>query len=292
MQLQYVSDVHLNFQVRPNHTSASALASSLWTPTPCADHLIILGDIWEGDRLFKYGPDHFSWVAHVAKLYKTVYLIMGNHDIYGSFPAKMVQKWQQHIHDQQLHNVVLLDNTAVELAPGLFLHGGVGWSDIKRAPGNLIAYYTEPYGYAARPYYTDFSYIKVNDSKKCKPHDWQQWHDLYLSSLKTHLSTHQGATTVVASHMPMVDQSLENMPPEADSTLTQLAHCMDASPYSELLLQYDVPVHLHGHLHQVLDYTIQKLAVKANPLGYYGHTQNGKDLSKLKPFDPCAIISL
>lgn len=296
MDLQIISDLHLNTQLSGNDTSMPTLQAQLWMPTPSAEVLIITGDIWEGDKPLKYGIHHFSWIANVSKLYQKVFILLGNHDYYGSYPDRMVQKWQQHLTAQALHNVILLNNNSYALTPDLLIFGGTGWSDIKRTPASQMAYYQMKNAYH-KYYFTDFGEIKKDNTRKIHPSDWQKWHNDYIQALTTHLAQHTQGTTIVASHMPLVVQSLSNTIPCSDHYPVDVANHLDASDYVDLLKKYDVPLHIHGHIHQGLDYTVQhdtqhNTRVICNPLGYAGDISKGKDPKAILAFNPTGVVQL
>ena len=104
MKIQYVSDLHLEFDTMP-------------VPEVIGDVLVLAGDIGVGVK-------HKDWVVACCEKHDNVIMILGNHEFYGSSMQKIRNAWAEM---DMPNNFYFLDNDWVTIN-GVNFIGSTLWS--------------------------------------------------------------------------------------------------------------------------------------------------------------------
>jgi predicted phosphodiesterase len=243
MKIQYMSDLHLEFEegLRP-HASKRAPAP-FWPPLTDAAVIALAGDIWNRT----WGV---VWARDLAQAHgKPVVMVAGNHD-YWAGSVKNRRSIEVTIADMRAaagDGVHFLENDAVIIAGTRFL-GCTLWTDYDR--GNPVTM-------------SDCAW-QMNDFEmiagKLRPQHLLDRHRSSVAWLDAELSRpHGGGTVVVTHHAPGF------RPHGLSGDPIDFAY---ASELEWLVERHGPQIWIHGHLHKVIDYRIGDTRVLSNPRGY------------------------
>lgn len=272
--IRLVSDIHLDFDVHawsgtrlydPTERNDWGDLSLLYFPPDLYEDLdstlVLAGDLWQDRKwLTRKFPDGESWGRKVARKFKYVVVVLGNHDYWGANFTLEAGKTKLELKSQGLDNVFLLDNDVVVLDQVKFL-GGTLWTDFDR--GSPLCKFNAPKIMEA-----DYSRIrKGSHYGKLFPDDVEIAHH------KTRKFIFQNAKrdepdqrVVVVTHMAPSHQSIDPM----------YRDDLAANPYYYSSLDREIAdstidLWFHGHMHTVKDYMIEQTRVVCMPRGYRGH---------------------
>jgi len=136
LRLQLMSDLHIEFRE----------SESTFDYEPIAPYLGLLGDIGVVCR-----PKYAQYIASAAQKYKTVFVIAGNHEFYGSSLDETKQAIAAICKEHQ--NVVFLDRTSV-LVDGIRILGCTLWTATPPGQAQTL-----------RSHVTDYRQIWVRDGE-------------------------------------------------------------------------------------------------------------------------------
>jgi Icc-related predicted phosphoesterase len=147
--------------------------------------------------------------------------------------------------------------------------GGTLWTSLdKNNP--IICEYT-------KKRLNDFRYI-TNGYTPITCDKWIELHNNTVNYLKQELLNRTNKTVVVTHHSPSY-QSVSEIYKGDD-----LNHAF-ASDLSDIMLDYNPKLWIHGHMHNSSNYMIGNTNVICNPYGYYGKSTNSQ-------FNPTLTLSL
>lgn len=280
--IRLVSDLHLDFDIRAAHGTRLAdpafdayvqqegEMAFLWHPPLMVGDdettLVIAGDIWD-DRKFlrrKFSNGE-SWIQRIAKRFKYVVFVLGNHDYWGTNISIEDEKIRE---DLKLvcPNVFLLERDSIVLDQVKFL-GGVLWTDYDNEDAHAMI---------VAPM------VMANDHQKIR--HGEHYGKLRVEHLlgihkKTKKFIFENAQkdspdqrVVVVTHMAPSFQSIHPMWKGARTNCYY---------YSDMELElcyekHDIELWFHGHTHMPMDYVLHdRTRVVCNPRGYRGYEQTG-----------------
>lgn len=266
--IRVFSDIHQNCcanlpkteQALRQRAIGDDLSDVFWSPIPMSTDndtiLVLAGDIWESDKLFKFNG--WSWIAAMAKRFKSVVFCLGNHDYWQANFDKIHKKIAAHIRDQGLTNVHCLENSYVDL-DGIRFVGGTLWTDMQRGDPLVVM--------AAATSMNDFKYIRTGANyAKFLADDWLKAHRTTKRFIFDTLTDSPAIPTVVVSHhlptFKCISPAFERGPygPYYASTLD--AEIYDAAANTHLTAWF------HGHTHDSCHYDELGIPIIANPFGY------------------------
>jgi Icc-related predicted phosphoesterase len=190
--------------------------------------------------------------------YDKVFSVLGNHEHYGcDFDATAA------LYKAVLPEVTLLNNTFVELKPGLRLFGGTMWTDLSR---------NFPLLELQSRTWSDYTEIHAGSSKnRITVEDTLQEFRFTIEKLTRLLKEYKEDEFIVMTHhLP----STLSVPDRFKHDLTSGFY---ASSLEYLILDNpNIKVWAHGHTHDSMDYTIGDCRVLCNPRGYYPYGINSK----------------
>jgi Icc-related predicted phosphoesterase len=205
--------------------------------------------------------------------FKKVLFVAGNHEFYGGYFHDTLKKLKKNF---PVHNnghdtkIKFLDNNEVIIDDISFL-GCTLWSDFNKGDPVCIE--------SARRFMNDYHVIKFDDSiTRNDPlysygFDNFQPENAYNEFLrsknfleeKLKETQEQKRSAVVITHMAPSSLSVANMYKVAPYNDLNGAYYSDLS---EMILDYEPELWIHGHTHTSFDYTIGKTRVICNPQGY------------------------
>jgi Icc-related predicted phosphoesterase len=262
MKIQYVSDLHLE------GADINILNKDK------ADLLILAGDITTA----KSFPSHYDFFKRCSDNFKTVVHICGNHEYYRGD----IEETQQTLFEffyKHFKNIHSLQNESINLG-SYRLFGTTLWTDCN---GNdPLTKFTLSKGM------NDFRIIqwKSRQHWKLRPEDAVELHQKAVDALIRCLDSTDKPVIVVSHHAPHIKS--------INAKYVHDYH-MNGGYWSDLdwIMQgYDIPLWFHGHMHDSVDYTVNKTRVLSNPRGYMLEGRDGKRYTENEQFDPTKTVMI
>lgn len=253
MQIQYASDLHLEFVQNEYLMRTSPLI-------PSADVLVLAGDI----ALFHEMPK-FSWFFDWLSVnFDTVYWIAGNHEYYHYDLARKRGAFAEPIRE----NVFLVNDFAVTVEDVRLIFSTL-WTDIK-----------PNHAFAIERGMNDFHLIRFNGNRLTSD-DLRREHLHSRTFIEQELSTAAPALkkVVVTHHVP----TFSNYPEQYRGEILNEAFAVNLN---RLILDQQPDYWIYGHHHQnIPDFTLGKTKLVTNQLGYVQYGEN-------KLFDRAKVLTL
>lgn len=242
MNIQYCSDLHLEFRENKNYLSENPLK-------PIGEILLLAGDIVP----FAIMNKHTSFFDFVSDHFEVTYWIPGNHEYYHSDLADRCGVLQEKIKS----NVWLMNNTSITHHDVRFIFSTL-WSHIGPAQHGAV-----------QQAMADFQVIKYK-GKLFNPADYNEQHVLCSQFLKTELAIKMDRTIVVTHHVP----TFLNYPEKYKNDVLNEAF---ASEQFDLIETCGANYWIYGHHHQSIpDFKIGTTTLTSNQLGYVKHLEHTK----------------
>lgn len=247
-RLWIFSDLHQEWPDQPWDPAANAPATGF-------DVAVVAGDVhtpltaaldWLGTRL-----------AGAQVLY-----VPGNHDFYWDHSDDRYTIDDQLQRGRDLANrlgIHLLLDDSVIIGANRFV-GGTGWTDFRLGSHSWVHAASTA---SARDGMQDYRRIRTGPTSKrrLRPSDVRQMHRHTRSFIeKTLAQPHNAGATVVVTHHAPHPQSLAN-------TDDDLRWCY-ASDLTDLIVQGQPDLWVHGHIHRRADYRVGSTRIIANPRGH------------------------
>ena len=253
MQLRIVSDLHLEFGGGFELPVLPGDAQSV---------LVLAGDIDSGDRALDFG----NAVSH---RFRAVIQTLGNHEYYGSSPARLPEK----LRTSGADNVHLLENQSIDVGEVRFI-GGTLWTDFKRNDLNAIA--------AAEEALTDFRKIRFGPPsapyqrrfRATDARDLFARTRAFIAKAIGHAHAEGLTPVVVTHHAPYLPEG-----PQGSALSFAFG-----SDLSDLIEAAEPALWIHGHTHVCSDFRVGVTRVISNQRGYPGEGDEG--------FDPGLVVKI
>jgi Icc-related predicted phosphoesterase len=248
MRLQILSDLHLEFG--PYELEPAK-----------ADVVILAGDI-------HVGGDGIEWM-HRQFPGRPVIYVLGNHEFYHHSIFKLTETLKRETSGSPIH---LLENEAVEIDGVTFL-GCTLWTDFRMSRDQDAAMLVADQGMS------DYHLIKGKSGKWLfRPWESVKLFEESVGWLKTELSRHDPARTVIVTHHAPSPHSIEPF---------RVGDALNAAFVSDLddfIKESGVPLWIHGHTHYNVDYKIGATRIYSNQRGYPQTVADG--------FKPGAVVKV
>lgn len=256
MKFALGSDLHLVFE------------GFEYLPTTCKDPevrtLVLAGDIVEVDLLKQKTPQRERVVAYLQKLnenFETVIYVMGNHEHYDNSFIHTAQNLRTQFAKAGLTNFVLLERETIEVEDAIFF-GATMWTTFRN--GNAVVMNH------CQNYMNDYRCIHVGsgaygDKINLTPEDTAAQCRRTLMKMKEFGQLVTDKKKVVVTHMAPSSLSI------SEHFRADRANDAYYEDISELLMDSNIKVAVHGHIHDPVCYTIGETYVISNPRGYYGY---------------------
>ena len=260
MQLQIISDLHLEFEPWLPHNQGSDVLV-------LAGDILVLSDVAAvrkgvaSRRVLERAQRYQQLLGHCSREWEQVYLVLGNHEHYGGV-------WQ-HARENMLwllepyENIVLLDDAQHHHGGFLFLGSTLWTSANDEDPISM---------HVLERALADYKQIYIEDSagelQRLRVEHTLQAHHNSVAWLWETLQQHPNMPTIVITHHA----------PSFNSVAKEYKHEHRlnggfASDLSNLILDNpQIVLWTHGHMHNSSDYQIGNTRVVCNPKGY--HNEN------------------
>jgi Icc-related predicted phosphoesterase len=242
----------------------------LWEPTASESDgetiLVIAGDIWNGTEFITSG-----WLGKLASRYFHIILVLGNHDYWHADLYTLPNKVRSALVEVDINHVTLLDDDSITIDGVLFL-GSTLWTSY--GGGDPLVLYN-----AQRTMIPDHTLISAGLSEhyaRNRVSAQQLYHvhctskDFIFSTLSNQVDAELRARVVVTHMAPSwssVDKKYHN---------EGYVNFYFYSELGEEIALCAADLWIHGHVHNVCDYTIGDTRIMCNPRGYPGsERQNG-----------------
>ncbi len=245
MRIQILSDLHLEFEYQD------------YNFTEC-DVLILAGDIHTG-------TSGVEWIKDKVKDLPVIY-ILGNHEYYNYTYPKLLLSCKKLVEGTNIH---VLENESTTIEDVTF-HCATLWTDFNLYKNPKIAQFE------CEQKMNDYRLIHLDDNfSRLRADNTLKYHINSREWLCKSLSNSTSKQNVIVTHhAPSI---LSVAPKFKDSLLTTGF----ASNLEDLIEAYQPDLWLHGHVHDAVDYYINKTRVVCNPEGYPHEIDNGFVLDKI-----------
>lgn len=265
MILRLFSDIHLDFDIArvPKKTKLPE-TDYLWQPTVSGldseTTLVLAGDLWLDNRPFKgRNGNEPAWIELIAKRFKHVIVILGNHDYWQGSLQRAPEKAKESVAKLGLTNVHVLERDEVVL-DGVKFAGATLWTSYLN--GNPLVMFN-----AAQVMndYGRISYGTGTTRRQSRPEDMYADYLKSAKWLKTIKRDLPSQELVVLTHMPPSYSSI------AERYRVKNLEMQNYLYYSDLdytVMEISPDFWFHGHTHTCFDYMIETTRVICNPRGY------------------------
>ena len=241
MKILVLSDLHLEFYY----------ADPLYEKIPDVDVVVFAGDIHVRP---KNVGEYFRKFRQRTEA-KIIY-VLGNHEYYhGYFPRDMV-KYQHCI--EGIKDFYLLERNTITIDNFTFA-GVTLWTDYNKGADDAVAMINM----------NDHHVINLKGEEKVMPCDFRKTYGTSVKFLKREMKKHGENLVVITHHAP----SWNSIAKKFIGSPLNSSFCSDLS---EMILEYQPKLWVHGHVHDKCDYLIGETRVACNPLGYPSETLNGE----------------
>lgn len=264
MKITFVSDLHLE------HDREFTIAN------PGSDVLVLAGDICVSQYLnrgddspYALVRDKFSaFIEDCSRNWSHVIYLAGNHEYYHGYIDEEMIRLKDYF--RHIPNLYILDDESLEIDGVLFV-GSTLWFDGNR--GNPVTIQTLNRGM------NDFRIIqwKTRNYIKFKPQDAIIKHAAALDYITKTIDGYEGKIVLCTHHSPSF---LGVHPKYADDIHMNGGYHSDLS---ELILDNNINLWIHGHTHVSLDYMLGNTNIVCNPKGY--HNEN-------PDFNPSLVVEV
>ncbi len=239
MKIQILSDLHLEFKYREYDLRG-------------CDVLILAGDIHTGTK-------GIEWIKGKVKDIPVLY-VMGNHEYYNNTYPNLLYKCKEISKGTNIH---VLENESKTINNVTF-HCATFWTDFELFDNPQIAKFecqlkmSDYYCIRMEP-----NYSKMRADITQKLHfKTRKWLSKSLSESKT------DKNIVITHHAP----SIHSVAPRYKKSLLTTGF---ASNLEDFIIKHQPNLWIHGHVHDAVDYFIDKTRVVCNPFGYPHENDNG-----------------
>lgn len=238
MRIQIISDLHLEFSPYRIRVMKNA------------DVLVIAGDFTVAKSLEK-----LEGFARSAE--KPILFVAGNHEYYGGVVENVNERLEEM--SAKIPNFLFLNNKCVQIGNVRFA-GSTLWSnfDLHHNPVE----FTRSIGL----WINDFALIRKSTTHRFSPTDCWRLNEVsrhFLKNIITRTNANRDSKTVIVTHFCPSPKSIHSRYKDDPMTPYFCCNCED-------YMLSNVPLWIHGHTHQSIDYVHNRTRVIANPRGYYG----------------------
>ena len=245
-----MSDIHLDFM----EGNIDFKFNSLF-PESNSDYLLVCGDICTNIcRPTNNIPKLFFNEA--TKHYKKVFVVLGNHDYW--MPDGVIDETTPSFYtipDYLKKNygndkVVFLENDGVEV-DGVYLYGCTMWTDVPPYEQHMVGQRMNDYRFMFKDV---GEYVNVQDTVSINHSSFEQ--------LKKFVESHKDDKLVVMTHHAPSFMSCNK---KYQGDYLNVAY---ANRFENFIINNNIKVWCHGHMHDSSDYVIGDTRVLCNPCGY------------------------
>lgn len=246
MRIRYFSDIHLEFDAFSDDFHGALRGNDKYD----ADVLVLAGDVTVKNDV--------RWIDLMAARYPHIVYVFGNHEYYGGRIDKVERVTREKL--AHLDNVHVLQNESVTLN-GITFHGTTLWTDCNKGD----------------PLTMDTLRLRMNDYRRINYHNPNgSYHRFRPHNAMTE---HLVAKLYLLDNVKKGDVVVTHMAPTFFSIHEQYKHDLKmnggyASDLSELILDTQPALWVHGHIHNNSDYMVGDTRVLCNPRGYRGVEEN------------------
>lgn len=225
-----------------------------------ADVVVIAGDFTVADSLEK-----LELLARTVG--RPIVFVAGNHEYYGGVFDEVNEKLEEIGSSQR--NFHFLNDASVKIEDVQFI-GSTLWSNFDLSPH--LDEFVSIIEYAMN----DFNCIRNSSTENFSPYDCIRLNEGSRSFLRDRIDTSSCGKKVVVTHFGPSPKSIHSKYEGNPANPYFSCNCED-------LMGPTVPLWIHGHTHESIDYEHKKTHVIANPKGYYGENKrfNGKLLVEI-----------
>lgn len=273
MKIRYMSDLHLefaDFDVPPQDDDKDQI-------------LVLAGDVGVVESS-SFTSRYIPFLKRVNEQFRTVILIMGNHEHYGGSFLKTAEKLREALKSVELTNIVFLEKATHVIDDVAFI-GATLWTDCDKNSPHASHYFN---------YMNDGRVIRTGPNKEdgyklpFRAADTATDHARAKRFIEGEIEAQKkaGKKVAVVVHHGVAPGSIAEKYRTGPSAALNMFF---ASDMTKLWKKTEPDLIIHGHTHESLDYTVGKTRVAVNPRGYVTHNQPAGENSK---FDPRLTVEI
>lgn len=238
-KIQILSDLHLEFELQE------------FDFTSC-EVLVLAGDIHVGTK-------GVEWIMSKVNDIPVIY-VLGNHEYYNNCYPDLVNECKEIAKGSNIH---VLENESITIEEVTF-HCATLWTDFQ------LYGKTEASKLECELRMNDYRLIRIDQEGSILTADYsQRLQQETISWLKKSLSQSTTEKNIVITHHAPSIRSVASRYKESILTTGF------ASNLEDIIIKYQPDLWIHGHVHDVADYSIGKTRVLCNPRGYPHEKSNG-----------------
>lgn len=259
MDFALASDLHLDFGGIP-----------LLPRTADAKVLVLAGDTIEVDFLKKTSGLQKEIIKYFQELnenFETVIYLMGNHEFYHNSFIHTERNLRTEFAKAGLTNFVVLEKSTIEIDDTIFF-GATMWTTCDNEnPTKMMA---------VESAMNDYNHINTGkgpwgDVSKLNTRDTAAVCKMTKKKIQEFVDLKTDKNKVLLTHMAPCFLSIP------DSRKFHPANSAYYEDITEMLLDSDIKVACHGHVHKPVDYLVGETRIVSNPRGYHGAQTFGKN---------------
>jgi Icc-related predicted phosphoesterase len=182
---------------------------------------------------------------------------MGNHEFY----QYNIESTKKIILSNLPDNIYLLDNNTIQI-DDVYFHGATLWTDFRKNDPLVM--------YEVKQKMNDYKCIRhTHNYKRIQPYDIYNIHQFSKEYIATKLAENKEKKNVVITHHAPCQLSI----PERYKNEILLNHGF-YSDLSDLILDANPNIWVHGHIHSNSNYTLGDTRVICNPKGSHNENPN------------------
>lgn len=273
MKIREYSDIHLDHYAG---RASSKGDKAFWYPPELPDDidtvLILAGDLWVGTKFIEWAG--FSWITKVAKRFRQVIIVLGNHDYWPMGDLTITKggyKCNALLADMKLENVIVLDCDTFMLDDVIFV-GATLWTDMNKHDPFAMYNMKMFMAYDGKCRYdtgSDGHYINFSSENWVNTHTK---HKLYIKYVVE--QNRDKKVVVITHHLPLI--MLGDPLYIADSSNSY--YMSDLSDF--ILDNTNIKMWCCGHSHVANDLIFGETRMYMNTVGYQGEHREQENLVK------------
>lgn len=245
MEIQYLSDIHLEF------------IQDILKIERKAPILALLGDIGN-----PWTRNYKKFIEYVGELFDVVLVVAGNHEYYSLNEIHSYQETNQYLHNfyDNFENVYFLDNESVVI-DGIRFIGSTLWTHIPQDKHEIVQRTITDYKMI---FDKPLNFNKIFQHEKLiTPSFTSLLHEIAVKYINNQLELDSTTPTIILTHHIPLDTN-DFIPLKFHNDLRNVAYFTNLEP----MIKKPIIAWFFGHCHEPIEYVYNGVKLQSNPMGY------------------------